>query len=106
MWKLADVPPLLNVPAICDFIKDLSLVSLASTLSKVAEGIVIEKELKLTTLSTVAPGQFGFIPGSSTTFAINPIQTWGEGLFEPPLRQNRDNFYTERAMTFKFSDFS
>ena len=30
----------------------------------------------------------------------------GGGLFEPPLRQNRDNSYTERAMTFKFSDFS
>ena len=30
----------------------------------------------------------------------------GEGLVQPPLRQNRDNFYTERAMTFKFSDFS
>ena len=27
------------------------------------------------------------------------------GLLEPPLRQNRDNSYTERAMTFKFSDF-
>ena len=36
---------------------------------------------------------------------LNPIQTGG-GLFEPPLRQNRDNFYTKRAMTFKFSDFS
>ena len=36
---------------------------------------------------------------------FNPIQTGG-GLFEPPLRQNRDNFYTEGAMTFKFSDFS
>ena len=35
---------------------------------------------------------------------LNPIQTGG-GLFEPPLRQNRDNSYTERAMTFKFSDF-
>ena len=41
--------------------------------------------------------------GRRKTF--NPIQTGG-GLFEPPLRQNRDNFYTERAMTFKFSDFS
>ena len=30
----------------------------------------------------------------------------GGMLFEPPLRQNRDNFYTERATTFKFSDFS
>ena len=39
--------------------------------------------------------------------SFNPIQTGGGGgLFEPPLRQNRDNFYTERAMTFKFSDFS
>ena len=36
---------------------------------------------------------------------FNPIQTGG-GLFESPLRQNRDNSYTERAMTFKFSDFS
>ena len=36
---------------------------------------------------------------------LNPIQTGG-GLFEPSLRQNRDNSYTERAMTFKFPDFS
>ena len=41
-----------------------------------------------------------FLP---TTF--NPIQTGG-WLFEPPHRQNRDNSYTERPMTFKFSDFS
>ena len=37
--------------------------------------------------------------------SLNPIQT-GEGAFRTPLRQNRDNSYTERAMTFKFSDFS
>ena len=36
----------------------------------------------------------------------NLIQAGGGGLFEPPLRQNRDNSNTERAMTFKFSDFS
>ena len=41
----------------------------------------------------------------SDSFFLNPIQTGGR-LFEPPLRQNRDNSYTERAMTFKFSDFS
>ena len=46
MCKLADVPPLPKVPTICDFIKDLRPISLTSTLSKVAEGIVIEKELK------------------------------------------------------------
>ena len=38
---------------------------------------------------------------------VNPIQTGGGGgAFRIPLRQNRDNFYTEKAMTFKFSDFS
>ena len=44
---------------------------------------------------------------SSLNSAFNPTQTGGGGgLFEPPLRQNRDNSYTERALTFKFSDFS
>ena len=37
---------------------------------------------------------------------FNPIKTGGGGAFRTPLRQNRDNSYTERAMTFKFSDFS
>ena len=38
---------------------------------------------------------------------VNSIQTGeGGGFSNPPLRQNRDNSYTERAMTFKFSDFS
>ena len=68
MWKLADVPPLPNVPTICDFIKDLRPISLTSTLSKIAEGIVIV--FKPTVLSSVDPGQFGFIPGFSSTFAL------------------------------------
>ena len=77
MWKLADVPPLPKVPTICDFINDLRPISLTSTLSKVAEGIVIEKELKPTILSSIDPGQFGFIPGSSTTFAlISMLHYW------------------------------
>ena len=46
VWKLADVPPLSKAPTICDFIKDLRPISLTSTLSKIAEGIVIEKVLK------------------------------------------------------------
>ena len=39
---------------------------------------------------------------------FNPIQTGGGGggFSIPPSGKNRDNFYTERAMTFKFSDFS
>ena len=62
MWKLADVPPLPKVPTICDFIKELRPISLTSTLSKVTEGIVMEKELKPTILSSVDLRQFGFIP--------------------------------------------
>ena len=46
------------------------------------------------------------IVNSEFSLSINPIQTGGGGLFEPPLRQNRDNSYIETAMTFKFSDFS
>ena len=42
-------------------------------------------------------GQF---PTALTLFRL------GGGFSNPPLRQNRDNSYTERAMTFKFSDFS
>ena len=45
---------------------------------------------------------------SFSTFRVkcfNSIQTGGGGI-DPPLRQNRDNSYTERAMTFKFADFS
>ena len=70
VWKLADVPPLPKAPTICDFIKGLRPISLTSTLPRIAEGIVIEKVLKPTILSSVNPAQFVFIPGSSTTFAF------------------------------------
>ena len=62
---------------ICDFIKDLRPISLASNPVKVAESIFIEKELKPTILSSINPGQFGFIPGSLTTFAlISMLHHW------------------------------
>ena len=90
VWKLADVPPLPKVPTICDFIKDLRPISLTSTLSKVAEIIVIKKELKPTILSSVDPVQFGFIPGSSTTFAlVSMLHHW--------LRATDGNGSTVRA---------
>ena len=76
VWKLA-VPPLPKVPTISNFTKDLRPISLTSTLSKVAEDIVIEKELRPTILSSIDPGQFGFIPGSSTIFAlISMLHYW------------------------------
>ena len=53
-----------------DFSKNLRPLSLTSTLSKIAESIVITTELKPVILKQVDPNQFGFIPGSSTTFAL------------------------------------
>ena len=55
---------------VSDFNKDLRPISLTSTLSKIAVSFVIEKALKPMVLSHIDPGQFGFIPGSSTTFAL------------------------------------
>lgn len=70
VWKLADVPPIPKGPTVHDFNKDLRPISLTSTLSKVAESIVIERELKPTLLRSIDPRQFGFIPDSSTSFAL------------------------------------
>lgn len=39
-------------------------------MSNIAVSFVIEKALKPVVLSHIDPGQFGFIPGSSTTFAL------------------------------------
>ena len=65
-WKIADVPPLLKAPTIDDINKDIRPICLTSTLSKVAEGFVIDMDR----LSVIDPSQFGFIPGSCTTFAL------------------------------------
>ena len=63
-------PTLPKGPVVSDFNKDLRPISLTSTMSKIAESFVIEKALKPVVLSHIVPGQFGFIPGSSTTFAL------------------------------------
>ena len=77
IWKIADVCPLPKVSTICDFTKDLRPISLTSTLSKLAEGIIIDKELKHTVLKSIDSRQYGFIPGSSTTFAlISMLHEW------------------------------
>ena len=69
-WKIADVSPLPKAPTVNDINKDLRPISLTSTLSKVAESFVIDEDLKPVLLSAVDPSQFGFIPGSCTTFAL------------------------------------
>ena len=67
--KLADVLPLPKGKSIEDFNKDLRPISLTSMLSKVAEGFVIEKDIKPVLLKCIDPNQYGFIPNSCTTFA-------------------------------------
>ena len=39
-------------------------------MSKIAESFVVEEALKPVVLFHIDPGQFGFIPSSSTTFAL------------------------------------
>ena len=70
VWKLADIIPLPKAPTISNYNKDLRPISLTSTLSKIAEGFVIERSLKPVVLSSLDPCQYGFIPGSPTTFAL------------------------------------
>lgn len=67
---MADVPPIPKSSRIMDFNKDLRPISLTSTLSKVAEGFIIEHELKPKLLRSMDPLQFGFIPASCTTLAL------------------------------------
>ena len=45
-------------------------ISLTPVLSKVAEEFVVEQYVKAAVLEKVDPGQFGTIPGSSTTKAL------------------------------------
>ncbi|XP_028417134.1 uncharacterized protein LOC114541408 [Dendronephthya gigantea] len=69
-WKMADVPPIPKQSKITDFNKDLRPISLTSTLSKVAEKFIIDRGLRPTLLRSLDPSQFGFVPGSCTTFAL------------------------------------
>ena len=50
---------------------------MTSTLSKIAEGFVIDHELKPKILQKIDPHQFGFIPKSCTTHAIiSMLHSW------------------------------
>ena len=72
-WKITDVSPLPKASTVNDINKDLRPISLTSILSKVAESFVIDEDLKPVLLLAVDPSQFGFIPGSCTTFALISI---------------------------------
>ena len=79
LWKIADVPPIPKSRNIYDYNKDLRPISLTltATLSKVAESLAIDQELKPAVISSIDSAQYGFIPGSSTTHAlISMFHTW------------------------------
>ena len=79
IWKRADVPPVPMGASIEDFNKDLRPISLTSTLPKVAEGFVIDHELKPLMLECMDPNQLGFTPDSCATFAlISMLHHWFE----------------------------
>ena len=77
MWKKANIAPLPKAQDIEDFNKDLRPIALTSTLSKIAKEYIIQNELKPKLLNTIDPYQFGFIPRSSTKFAlISMLHKW------------------------------
>ena len=74
---MANVSPIPKTSSITDFNKDLRPISLTSTLSKIAEGFVIDHELKPKILQKIDPHQFGFIPKSCITHAIiSMLHSW------------------------------
>ena len=67
---MADVPPNPKHSKNADFNEDHRPISLTSTLSKVVDWFIIDKELKPVLLKSLDPQQYGFIPKSCTTFAL------------------------------------
>ena len=78
-----------------DVNKHLRPISLTPALSKVAEEFVVEQHVKPAVLEKVDPGQFGTIPGSSTTEAlISMTHAW--------YSATDGNGATVRAVLFDF----
>ena len=74
---MADVSPLPKKKPVKDLKKDLRLISLTPSVSKVAEGFVVEDYVKPAILKVIDPNQYGTIPNSSTTIAlINMLHHW------------------------------
>ena len=95
-WKHADIIPVPKQVPVYDVNKHLRPISLTPELSKVAEEFVIEQYVKPAVLEKVDPGQFGTIPGSSTTEAlISMTHAW--------YKATDGNGATVRAVLFDFN---
>ena len=79
MWKIADVIPLPKVKKVTDPKKELRLISLTSTLSKISEDFIVTDYITPALENLVDSNQFGTISGSSTVLAlISMIHKWLE----------------------------
>ena len=76
-WKMADIPPIPKTKPIRNLKKELRPISLTSTVSKVAEELLVEDYVKPTVLKVIDNNQYGAIPKSSTVIAlINMLHSW------------------------------
>ena len=81
VWKLANICPIPKGDQVPDVNKDLRPISLTSTLCKIAEEVILSSHLKPLLLACMDFNQFGFVPGSCTTFAlISLLHRWSEVL--------------------------
>ena len=79
-----DVPPVPKIKNITDFNKELAPISLTPTLSKIAENVILEYELKSQLIKMMDPVQYSCIPGSNTRLRlISIMHTWLAALDGP-----------------------
>ena len=94
-WKHADIVPIPKQMPVYDVNMHLRPISLTPALSKVAEEFMVEQHVKPAVLEKMDPGQFGTIPGSSTTEAlISMTHAW--------YSATDGNGATVRAVLFDF----
>ena len=76
-WKMADISPIPKTKPIRNLKKELRPISLTSTVSKVAEELLVEDYVKPAVLKVIDNNQYGAIPKSSTVIAlINMLHSW------------------------------
>ena len=77
LWKCANIIPLPKTSKVNDINCDLRPISLTPTISKIAEGYVVQNHVKPAVLKHIRPDQYGCIPKSSTTHAlVNLTHQW------------------------------
>ena len=80
IWKYANVSPLPKVKLVQDLKRELRPISLAPSISKVAEDFVIKDYVKPAILKIIDPNQKGTTPKSSTTSALlSMMHNWTSG---------------------------